>query len=1690
MNNFTETPKKTHKKSGVLKVLGRITLGLLLLFFAIVLIVRSPWGQDIIVNKLVSYLSNKTNTEVQVESLYLTFGGNVKLNGLYLEDTKGDTLVYSKSLEANVPLWSIIRGQAIGVDALEWEGLRANIIRKDSISGYNFQFLLDAFSTSDTTTAPQNNQKPLAIILGDLNFKDFDVIFSDDVAGIESRFKIGELNTEMQETNLEQMIFSADDIELKDAFIQFYQTPAANNPDSEDTKLPQLSVSNLKLVNVKADYQSSESPLSAKLNIGDFLIELPKADLTTNTFEVNQMRLNHSTITLRTQAEDNIVQTTDSLNPKNSLIKWPDLALSVNNVELKNNAFNFYVNNTKTTPGTFNPNALSFNDLNVSANNISLKNRTAKIKIDNTSFHEAPGLNLKHLSLDLSASDQNLTIDNLTTAINQNSLKASLTLEYPSLSALINAPKTSKVNVNINHFQASTNDVFRFQPNLKNNPYLNTLGSQLVKGRLIASGQLSDISIDKLNAFWGNTTQLSANGNIKNITNPNKLEFNLPNFSLTTARKDITKFVNEKEMGIQFPERAKISGKLSGNINNINTQTVLNSSYGNIRVNGYLKNDDTLDFDASISIEQYNLNQLLKNDQLGPLSASIKAKGTGENLNTLNAHFNANVSAFQLNEYNVSGLNLDGNINNGKGMITSNYKDANLNIELHSQVVLDSVAPEIHSQLNVIGADLQALGLMQRNVKAGMKMNAHFKGNSKQYHAEALIDDGVMVYNNKTYLLGKLSANAFVKTDTTSVTLKNKVVDASLQSNTDPQTFSKALQRHIFSYFYRDTKVPDSITNPVKLNLRGHISQAPILNDLFFVNLKDLDTIAVTVSFNEAQRQLKANIMAPHINYSDMELDSLLFAMDTDKEKFNFNLGFNNIKAGPINIQKTEFKGIQNNNELALNFSAHHDQEQLMKISSKITGHRDELKFHVLPDSLVLNKHQWQVPKDNEIVLTKNKLNFNNFKFSRENQTIEFTDKLASNDKDHIAVNFNQFKLSAFLSYLNPDQKLATGNIDGNFILENPFSEAGIVANLKLSKFHVMDVNMGVLSIDAKSLGGTSYDFNANMGGGQIDFDIKGGYTSSQNDASLDLSLNINTFNMDALRGFSQGEITETNGSFSGRFKLSGSTKAPQYEGTLKFSNPNFKLTKLNANFSLPNETLNINNKGVSMENFTILDKNENSFVVSGNIGTASFLNPTFNLEATANNFQFLDATKEDNDFLYGKAGFDAEAKITGDLQIPKIDVELNVGAHTDATYVLPSATVNIEERDGVVQFVNRKNRDAILTRTEEKTATIKGFDIDALLKIGDEAAVTIIIDEQTGDNFKVSGTGDLNFTMNPNGNMTLSGIYEVKDGHYEMNLYNIVNRKFNLAPGSQVTWSGDPFDAKLDIQAVYMVEASASALMAPVFSNSDPTVKNKFRQVLPFQVYLNIDGELMQPKINFQLDMPKEEQGAIGGQVFGRVQQLNQQEDELNRQVFSLLVLNRFYPNPGSDGSSGGVASLARSILNDAVTDQLNIFSDKLLGNTGFELDFGFDSYTDYQGDTPEDRTQLDIAAQKKLFNDRLIVRVGSEVDIQGSSSTEEQTPLIGNVSLEYLLTENGRYKIKGFRRNEFENVIDGQTIVSGIALIYTQEFNKFRELWEALLRGKTKKEEQAEAEKEAAEKAQKAKEKATNKSMESKQN
>ncbi|MDN3491168.1 translocation/assembly module TamB domain-containing protein [Winogradskyella bathintestinalis] len=1673
----------------------RVLLGIFVFLFLVVLFVRSPWGQSVIVDKVVTYVSDKTNTKVAIEKLFITFDGDIQLDGLYLEDKKGDTLVYSKSLEANIPLWAMINGKSVGVDALDWEGLRANIIRKDSIEGYNFQFLIDAFGPADTTTvATDTTAASLNLVMGDLNFNDFDIVFDDAVAGIDSRFKIGHLEADMETTNIEDMVFEASNIELNNSYINFIQKAVAIDTTTTDVPLPKLAFDNLTLNNVVAYYESQPDRLIADVDISEFTTEVPIINLEASDFNLKRIVLKNSKIKLRTETEINSLTQNETaktdVTSDGNTFEWPQIKVDVAAIDFENNHFDYRVGNAQPKKNVFNPNAIALSNLTLQAKEITFRDKKASLNLEQLNFNEISGFNLKQLAVNFNVTDQNMRLENLQFQLNNNSISGYATLNYQSLSQLMKTPELTKVKLNLPAFRVSISELFKFQPELKQNEYLKKLSEKQLKGSLNASGTLASIDLTKAEVNWGNATQISAKGTIKNVTTPETLQFNIPEFFAKTKRSDVIQFVSENDLGVSLPQDIQLTGGLSGNLEDISGKAKLTTTQGIATVNGNFKNKEAIAYDATVTIEDYKVNELLNNPQFGELSLTLDSKGSGTTINTLDATLDATVSKFQLNNYAIKNLNLKGNIKNGTGNVVSKYKDDNLNINLDALVVLDSIAPEATVELNLIGADLQALGLMQRNVKTGMKIYADFKGNGENYDVSAIIDDGVVIYDNKTYLLGSLDALAHVRKDTSSVSLSNKMIDLNLKSNSDPVTFSNALKRHVFSYFYRDEKLPDTINKYVILQLKGKISESPLLNDVFLVNVKDLDTIDIAVDFNEKARKLKANITAPHINYSGNVLDSLAFSMDTDKDSFNFNLGFKNINAGPLDIPETIITGNQANNELSLNFLGYHNDEQLMNVNTKITGSRERLQFSVSPDSLILNKEKWVIPSSNEVIITDKNLEFNDFKINKNNQSIEITNKLPNISKQHIAIEFANFNITEVFKYLNPDSEIASGQLNGSFILEDPFINTGLIADLSIEKFEMLNTDLGTFSLNGNSLGQGSYAFNAGLKGGDIDFDLVGDYMVDNNTANLDLDFDINEFKMKALNTLSLGEIKETDGSFSGAFKVTGTTADPQYNGSVTFNDADFNIAKLNTQFTLNSETLNIDNDGFSMSNFTIRDENNNDLVLSGDIGTESFINPTFNLNVKANNFQVLNATQEDNEEFYGKVTFDANAKLTGDLQIPKLSAKLTLGSETDFTYVLPSSLASIEERDGVVVFVNRENPDAILTQTEEQTATIKGFDISTQINVGKEAAVTIIIDEETGDNFKVSGEGDFVFTMTPNGRISLSGGYEISDGHYELNLYNLVNRKFLIAPGSRVTWSGDPFDAKLDVRAIYNLETSASALMAPQISGADPSVKSKYRQVLPFNVYLNIDGELLQPKISFGLDMPEEEQGAIGGQVYGRVQQVNQQEGELNRQVFSLLVLNRFYPEPGSDGSTGGFATIARDNLNDAVSEQLNAFSDKLLGNSGIELDFGLDSYTDYQGDSPTNRTQLDVAAQKKLFNDRLTVRVGSEVDIEGSGSTEDESPLIGNVSLEYTLSEDGRYRLKGFRKSEFENVIDGQTIVSGIALIFTQEFNQFNELWDAIFRAQNEKKAKLEAEKKAADEKLKAKEEATDKSIEKKKN
>ena len=230
-------PDKPKKKNlPILKLLKRTILVVFLVFVLLILFIRSPWGQHIIVSKATSYVSNKTNTKVDIEKLYLSFSGNLLLKGLYLEDKKGDTLVYSKNIEASVALYPLIKGEAFNLKSLEWDGLKARVYRTDTISKFNYDFLIDAFASADTIPQ-EDDSSSLKIALSNINLKAIDITYNDAVLGIESGLKLKALNVETDAIDLEAMRFDINNITLTELKIHDAQPDLFYNWLKEKDKL-------------------------------------------------------------------------------------------------------------------------------------------------------------------------------------------------------------------------------------------------------------------------------------------------------------------------------------------------------------------------------------------------------------------------------------------------------------------------------------------------------------------------------------------------------------------------------------------------------------------------------------------------------------------------------------------------------------------------------------------------------------------------------------------------------------------------------------------------------------------------------------------------------------------------------------------------------------------------------------------------------------------------------------------------------------------------------------------------------------------------------------------------------------------------------------------------------------------------------------------------------------------------------------------------------------------------------------------------------------------------------------------------------------------------------------------------------------------------------------------------------------
>jgi autotransporter translocation and assembly factor TamB len=726
------------------------------------------------------------------------------------------------------------------------------------------------------------------------------------------------------------------------------------------------------------------------------------------------------------------------------------------------------------------------------------------------------------------------------------------------------------------------------------------------------------------------------------------------------------------------------------------------------------------------------------------------------------------------------------------------------------------------------------------------------------------------------------------------------------------------------------------------------------------------------------------------------------------------------------------------------------EQKDQYYIAGELLHENAKNSIQLNAENLVLNYDKWNINPENSIEIGDKRLYINKFYLDNSGNELKIQSQ-SNRDTAPLKVDFVNFKIETILNMVKKDKLLMQGLINGSALVENVVTTPVFTSDLTIDKFAFRGEPVGDIALKVDNKTANILSANMTLSGEGNDLALLGKYTI--NSGSFDLNLDINQLNVKSIQGFSMGNVTEGKGALSGHFKITGTTAEPKINGELLFKDAGFRITKLNSYFNVNDEKITLRNEQIAFDTFTLHDENNNELIVDGKITSKDFRNYAFDLAVKADDFRAIHSKAADNEMFYGDLFMDTKLKIGGTLENPVVSGNVAINEETKFTVVLPQSDPSIVDREGIVEFVDEDNvylKQTVEMQKELNQSKLIGMDVNVTITIDKQAEFTLIIDKGNGDYLNLKGEAELTAGVDPSGKTTLTGKYEFSGGAYEMN-FNMIRRKFDIQKGSYIVWNGEPTMANVNITAVYKVNAAPLDLIGDQVKSTD---KNTYKQKIPFQTLLKMNGKLLKPEITFDIVLPDGNYDVSSNIITasqGKLEELRQNPSELNKQVFALLLLNRFVgENPFATESGGTSAEyLARQSASKILSQQLNDLAGNLIA--GVELNFDLESTEDYTSGTKENRTDLNVGVSKKLLNDRLKVTVGSSFGVEGAERANEQTTNIaGDASIEYQLSKDGRYMIRAYRKNEYQVAIQGEIVETGVAFIITMEYNKFKELFQ----------------------------------------
>jgi hypothetical protein len=992
--------------------------------------------------------------------------------------------------------------------------------------------------------------------------------------------------------------------------------------------------------------------------------------------------------------------------------------------------------------------------------------------------------------------------------------------------------------------------------------------------------------------------------------------------------------------------------------------------------------------------------------------------------------------------------------------------DPNLQFRGNGFVDLREGKSIIKVEASLDTAYLHNLNLTRDAVFLQTEINADIKGLSlDSLTGTADLRNFRIDYNNKSLSLEHINLNSQHRLNSRRIILETSLADLEVTGDyyvsdlyTDIQMLSTEIALNIendegkTAYYYRNkTYQPKTYQADIKIKLKDIQPLASLLG----VNFALSPDVAVEGSFTSG----RTAIFQAYTKFDSLQYQNTLFLNSefeltaskvSDSSSVLAMASFNsqNQAIGPY-VKTTNLlaEGIWDRSHIEFGLDADQvNQTNNVRLKGAVDFLSDSTRITMAPSALKLLEREWNFRDGNFIKVKNSGWRFNQLALVNGNQSIALDGFVSENPSHLLALDIHALDLS-LLNALT-DKKF-TGTMDAQLKMSNYYGDPSLENDIKIKDLNINEFLIG--DITGKNEWDTAqnkFDINLFIDRSQERIlDLVGNYAPSRRESPLDITATLKNAELKIVEPFIDDILSRIEGTVSGEFKIVGKLEAPQINGEGNVGDAQIMINYLRTLYRFTGR-VGLTPTSIYFKDIELTDAYRNKGKLDCTISHENYNSMAITLDATFRNFQVLNTTVRDNSLFYGQAFASGDVNFAGPMS--NLRITSNARTEKNTRIYIPVGGVSSVDRKDFITFVNFT--DTTFTKKVEKAVEKKinltGLTFDLNLDVTPDAYCEIIIDLKAGDIIRGRGNGVLKLQIDTKGEFNMFGPVEFTEGWYNFTLYDIINKEFEIQKGSKITWFGDPYQAVIDINASYNQLASLLPLVTDqtIQDNPPPGLRRKY----PVMVYLKMEGPMLSPQINFDIDakelpqnIPTDKGAPVNLDLTFTAFKNRLDKQELKRQVFSLIILRRF-SSPESFNTSGSVVSS----LSELLSNQLSYWMSQVDENLEIDVDVASmdqESFNTFQ-----------LRFAYTFMQGRL--RISGDGTFNNTSQNPGSTQpnpssVTGDWTVEYKLTADGKLRVKMYSRTNVNPILSSvnqsTAITTGASIIHTQSFNEIRDLF-----------------------------------------